>query len=404
MKNKIKVIFKFFIIFIFLFIISVEKVLALDFNVSSDKALLINLNDDSILYEKNSDEKTYIASITKIMTAVLVVENIEDLNKTNKILYEDIMMFAYDAAFSGLKINKSYTYYELLHGLMLESGADCAHALARSVAGDVSKFVNMMNKKAKELGMNNTKFANPTGLDNKNNYSTAKDISKLFKYAIKNETLYKIMSTMKYNVDGIKLKHTILYNLERYNLSLPYLIGGKTGTETKAGYCLATIANYNDIDYMLIVLNSDKAPKHFIDTKNIYEYYMKNYNYYTLIEKNVPLITLNTKYLKQKQIKIKTGKDYSYYLKNDYKDKISYKYDGINLIDNKIKKGDFLGTYSIFYEGQLLSEIPLYLNVDTNFSIINFIIYHKDIFIIITGSVILLGLLLLLVKKRIYSK
>lgn len=389
---------KIFLIFIIIFTSSIDTVFAFDFKVYSKKALLINLNEDKILYEKNIDDKTYIASLTKIMTAIVALENISDLNKTNKIRYEDIMPFAYDTSLSGLSLNKSYTYYELLYGLMLESGADCAHALARIVAGDVSKFVKLMNKKAKELGMSNTHFANPTGLDNKNNYSTARDISVLFKYAISNKDFYKIMSTMTYNVDGIKLKHTILYNLEKFNLSLPYLIGGKTGTETKAGYCLATVANYNDVDYMLIVLNSDNAPNHFIDTKNIYEYYMNNYNYYSLIKANDVLKTFDTKYLKEKKISIKATKDYSYYLKNNYKGKIKFKYDGIEVINNKIKKGDVLGTYSVYYEDNLLEEIPIYLNLETSFSIISFIGYHKDIFII--GTFVVLMILLIIVIKR----
>ena len=389
MKKYCYLFLKLFIVFCVIF---ANDVFAFDFKVSSDKVLLINLNDDSILYEKNSDDKTYIASITKIMTAIVVLENVDDLNDTNKILYEDVKSFSYDVAMTHLKLNTNYTNYELLHGLMLESGADCAHALARIVGGNVPNFVKMMNDKADELGMSNTKFSNPTGLDDKNNYSTASDVAILFKYALENEVFYKIVSTMKYKVDNIILKNTILTNEERYNLSLPYLIGGKTGTEDKAGYCLASIATYNDIDYMLIVLNSKKAPGNFVDTKNIYEYYMNNYNYYTLISEGDVFNIFDTKYLREKSISVSSDNDSSYYLKNDYEDKIRMEYNGKEVINPKIKKGDLLGTYSIYYEEKLLDEIPVYLNQDIHFSFLGFILYYRYLFII---GLSLVGVILL---------
>lgn len=396
MKKYCYLFLKLFIVFCVIF---TNDVFAFDFKVSSDKVLLINLNDDSILYEKNSDDKTYIASITKIMTAIVALENIDDLNANNKILYDDISSFSYDVALSHLKLNTNYTNYELLHGLMLESGADCAHALARIVGGNVPNFVKMMNDKAIDLGMTNTKFANPTGLDDKNNYSTARDVSILFKYALENEDFYKIMSTMTYKVDNISLKNTILSNKERYDLSLPYLIGGKTGTEDKAGYCLASIATYNDIDYMLIVLNSKKAPGNFVDTKNIYEYYMNNYNYYTLVSEGDVFNTFDTKYLREKSISVSSSKDYSYYLENDYEDKIRFDFDGVGVIDPSFDKGDLLGTYTIYYNDDVLDEISIYLDEDVHFSLISFIIYHKDIFTIGCLSLVFVVIFVLLFVK-----
>ena len=401
MKRYFNFILKLFILFIIIF---PNGVFAFDFKVSSDKVLLINLNDNSVLYEKNSDKKGYIASITKIMTAIVALENIDDLNANNKILYQDINSFSYDVALSRLKLNTNYTNYELLYGLMLESGADCAHALARIVGGNVPNFVKMMNDKANELGMTNTRFANPTGLDDKNNYSTARDVSILFSYALKNEDFYKIMSTMTYKVDNIVLKNTILYNKEKYDLSLPYLIGGKTGTEVKAGYCLASVATYNGVDYMLIVLNSKKAPGNFVDTKNIYEYYMNNYNYHTLVSEGDIFNTFDTKYLKEKSISVSSSDDYSYYLKNDYKDKVTFKFDGVEVIDPSFDKGDLLGTYTIYYNDDVLDEISVYLDKDVHLSFLGFILYYKYIFIIglsFLGVVLLTVFIVKRFKKKI---
>ena len=153
--------------------LTITNVNADELKISSNNAVLYNLNDDTILYEKNKDQKVSIASLTKMMTALVAIENIEDLNKKVTFVKSDYdKLIEMDATGSSLDKSKSYTYEDLLYGLILESGADCANALARLVAGNEKDFVKMMNAKAKELGMNNTSFANPIGMDDKNNYST----------------------------------------------------------------------------------------------------------------------------------------------------------------------------------------------------------------------------------------
>ena len=200
----------FLLLLLFIFPLSV---FSYDFNINSNNVILINLNENKILYEKNSDSKTYIASLTKIMTAVVALENIDDLSTKVLLTTEDFKdIYKYDLQTSGLRVNNSYTYEELLYALLLPSGADAASCLARNIGGSVSNFVKMMNDKAKELNLNNTKFANPIGYDDINNYSTVKDVSILFKYALNNETFKKIITTFSYKThDNIILKHTLNY-------------------------------------------------------------------------------------------------------------------------------------------------------------------------------------------------
>ena len=364
------------LIILFILLIPIN-VFSKEFDIESERALLVNLNEDKFLYEKNIESKTKIASITKIMTAIVVLENVDDLSKKVQMTSADFKgLAALGLQTSGLKVNKSYTYEELLYGPMLPSGADCANALSRLVAGNVPKFVDMMNEKAKELGMEKTNFTNPIGLDEKGSFSTAKDVYIMYKYALENEIFKKITNTMEKKVGDVKLNHTINYYIKKHDLKMDYLLGGKTGTETLAGYCLATTATYNGVDYMLITLNapySYSVPYHFLDTKLIYDYYMKNYGYQTLLKENELIITLNTRKIKEEKLEITSKKDYSYYMENNYdKEKINIVYDGVYYVDTSFKKGTKLGEVKIYYGDTLLEKEDIYLEEKLHFSIINF--------------------------------
>lgn len=363
---------------ILLILIIPFNVKGLDISLKSDKVLLVNLNDDNFLYEKNIYDKTYIASITKVMTAIVVVDNIPNLQEKVLLKKEDLNdYYKYWASISELEVNKYYSYEELLYGLLLPSGSDCASALAREVAGSPNSFVKLMNEKAKELGMNNTSFANTTGLDDKNNYSTAYDIYLMMKYADSNETLSKILKTLEYKVGNTKLSHTITYYFNNYDINMPYLQGGKTGTEDKAGYCLASFATYDDVNYLLITLNAKNTPDHFLDAQKTYDYFMKNYSYQIALKKGDILYTLNTKYTKEKEYDIKATSNYNFFIPNDYdKDKIKITYDGLKTISYDNKVNDKIGTLKIYYEERLLQEEEVFLTANLHYSIISF--YKQD--------------------------
>ena len=215
---------KLLVFVLFCFLIIIVNVNAEELRINSNNAVLYNLNDNKILYEKNKDQKVSIASLTKMMTALVAIENIEDLNKKVTFTKSDYdKLIAMDASASSLDNSKSYTYEDLLYGLILESGADCANALARLTAGNENNFVKMMNNKAKELGMKNTSFANPIGMDDKNNYSSAEDLAILFKAGLKNKEFKKIISTFEHKLsDGTKIKHTIYYYMKNSKISMPF--------------------------------------------------------------------------------------------------------------------------------------------------------------------------------------
>ncbi len=372
-----------FILFFFLFIVSIN---ADELNLSSDKYILYNMNDDNVLMEHNSDEKTQIASLTKIMTTIVAIENVKDYNKKITITKEMFNDVAWDVATAGYKVGDKVTYNDLFYGAILPSGADAVNALAYTVFGNYDAFIKKMNEKAKQLGLKNTKFSNPIGLYDENNYSSAKDVSTLLIYALKNTKFKEIFTTKNYtSTNGVKMKSTIeSYNSKNGNADLNYITGAKTGYIKKAGYCLATTAEIDGIEYLLVTLNaySTGAP-HIKDAVKTYKYYSENYSYKNIVKKNTIVVTLSTKYSKNKEIDIKANKNIKQYLKNDFNSKnIEYKYDGEKYVTPFTKQGTKLGTIEIKYNNKTLDKFDLIYSQKVKFSIFNFLWTYKFIIII----------------------
>ena len=260
-----KTLIKFVIIlYIFLPIINIKAL-----EINSENIVLYNMNEDIILYEENSDEKVKIASLTKIMTTIIALENIN--NTKEEILMPNGAFYNIDGyVMSGIQPYEKITYEDLLYGTMLPSAADCANALAIKISGNIDAFVELMNQKAQELNMINTHFSNPIGIDD-DNYSTVKDIATLLKYALKNETFYKIFTTKYYKTtNNITFESTLIEKSQPYNIDISTILGSKTGFTDDAGNCLASIAKINNVKYLLITTNAsiDKS-YHIMDAVNI---------------------------------------------------------------------------------------------------------------------------------------
>jgi len=395
----------YFILITFLIFININ-VNAEEINIYSKNALLYNVEENKIMYKKNIDEKVQIASLTKIMTALVVLEETKDLEK--EITFDEVD-FDYlekeDLNISTLDRNKKYTYKDFLYSLVLESSADCGYALAFDIGKSEAGFSRYMNKKAKELGMKNTKFNNPVGLDDKeNNYSTMSDMLLLMKAALENEELAKMMSSMKYETsDKTKIKHTIQNYKDKFKLKMDYLQGGKTGYNTIPGYALMSYAKQKDSTYILITTNAkyDKDnPKHLNDAKTLYEYYFKNYGYQTVTAKNTVLINLDTKYLKNKIVTIPSNEDVKIFLENNYsEDLIETKYIGIETLTPNNKKGDYLGTLKYYYKDELKKEVKIYLDRDLTPNLLGFIIKNKYIFIAGICYSVIIGSTIVIVRR-----
>lgn len=389
--------------FILIFILFTVKVNALELDISSKNAILYNMDSGEVLYEKNADEKVPIASLTKIMTALVTLENVKDLDARIVLTKADFEGLAQaNAATAGFTNGEAVTYRDLLYGLLLPSGADAAKALARNVAGSEDNFIKKMNEKVKEMNLKNTHFSTVIGLDDTGNYSTARELSLIFKEALKNKNFKTIITTKKYtSSDGlVKFHSTIQSNAKKFEIDVPYILGGKTGTTTDAGLCLATIAKANGVNYMLVTLGATydkKAPHHIEDAKTIYDYFINNYGNHTIVNKKTSFKEIKVKYGNKKTVKLYPNKNITMYLKNNYdKNDIKYVYKGKDEISAFTKQNEHLGTLEIYYKDNLISKENIVLTENIKFSILEFI--NENIMIL--GVIIIFITIVILKRKK----
>ena len=376
-----------FLLSLFFFI---YPVYAEAFSITSENVILYNMNDDKVLYSKNAEEIVEIASLTKIMTAIVTIENTDDLQKNITITEKDFDgTTGYSKA--GFKAKDKVTYEDLLYGILLPSGADAVNAAVNNTLG-YEKFIAKMNETAKKIGMNNTNFSNPIGKDDKNNYSTASDIAKLLKYSLKNETFKKVFTTKIYKTtNGLNLKSTIS-NYDNI-LQTNKIDGAKSGFTKEAGRCLASITNLHDVNYLLVVIKSStEYPYNAVkDTINIYNYYDENYSYQSILNDNTFIKEIPIKLSNNKSYKITGSENISLYLKNN--SKVNYVYEGVDKISYKTKKGEKLGTIKIYEGDKLLDTSIVYLEENIKY-------YPIEVSLIILASLIIILIFVLKKKKH----
>ena len=391
--------------FIFVFILFMVRVNAIELGISSKNAILYNMDSGEVLYEKDADEKVSIASLTKIMTALVSIENIKDLDSQVVLTADDFKgLVEANAVTAGFTKGEVVTYRDLLYGLLLPSGADAAKALARNIAGSEENFIKMMNEKVGEMNLKNTHFSTVIGLDDDNNYSTAREVALIFKEALKNEDFKTIITTKEYtSSDGkVKFHSTIQSNAKKFEIDVPYILGGKTGTTTDAGLCLATIAKENDVNYMLVTLGAlydKKAPHNIEDAQTIYDYFIENYGNHMIVDKETPFTEINVKYGSEKTLKLYPTKNITKYLENDYdKNDIKYVYDGREEITAFTKKGEKLGTLEIYYQDDLIAKENIVLNQTLKFSLLEFA--KENIVIILSIITVLVVIVVFIIKRK----
>lgn len=373
----------FFLFSLFFFCYSVY---ADDFDITGEYVTLYNMNEDTLLYSKNDTKKTSIASLTKMMTTLVAIEEIDNLDKIVTIKERDFEgTVGYSKA--GFKVGDKVTYRDLLYGIILPSGADAVNAVVNNTLG-YDKFIKKMNETAKKIGMNDTSYANPVGKDDENNYSTSNDLAKLLKYALKNKTFKTIFTTKNYKTsNGINLESTV----NRYEniLNTNEIKGAKSGFTKDAGRCLASITTLNNVDYLLVVINSSTtSPYNAVkDTITIYDYYNNNYGYKNIINDDTFIKEIPVDFSKEKTYKITGSEDIEKYLKNNTE--VTYKYVGSDKVTFNTKKGSKLGVVKIYDGDVLLATSNVYLE--------NNIEYYPIITYIMIGIAVIF--VLLIVKK-----
>jgi D-alanyl-D-alanine carboxypeptidase (penicillin-binding protein 5/6) len=228
--------------------------------LNSTNAILIRLEDNTILMQQNSEEKIFPASMTKMLTAIVAIDNLSDLNEEIELTHYTFNgLFGANASMAGFQAGEKVRAIDLLYGVMLPSGAEACIGLADEIAGSEKNFVRMMNQKAADIGMDNTHFENTTGLHDENHYTTVKDLSILLSYALQNNTFRVIFTASRHSTkptnkhpDGITLYSTMFEKLNNQNINGGKFLGGKTGYTDKAGLCLASLAKVGDQEYILV--------------------------------------------------------------------------------------------------------------------------------------------------------
>ena len=341
----------FIFIFLILLIIFAPPCFAdSDLKTYCPSAILMETSTGKILYEKNANEVSFPASTTKIMTAILTVENCK-LDDVATVSHNAVYSIPYDYTHASLKEGEELTIEQLLYALMIPSANDAAIVLAEHISGSVEEFAKLMNKKAEELGCKNTHFVNPNGIHNKNHTSTAYDLALMGQYAMKNETIRKIVSTKqftlpttnKYNKTDRIFNNTndLLSTYSRYYYE--GTTGVKTGYTGEAGNCIVASAKKNGFEVLLVVLGGKSTSKglseRYLDCKTLFDYAFDNYSFKILNEKNSVLQqvtvygatkeTQNLNVLVKDDIKIFADKKLKAPIAtNGVVGKITYSYDG----------------------------------------------------------------------------
>ena len=396
--------------------LSVFPVSAVDYKFNadtvSDEVYLENLNAGAVVYEKNSNKRSYPASTTKIMTFIITAENVSDLENTSVTIKQDIISgLDLESTVMGLSshIGEKVSVKDLLYGLMLPSGNDAALVLADYVGGGISGFVEKMNAKAVELGCKNTHFANPHGLYDTNHYSTAHDMALIAKHAMKIKGFMDICNTVYYTPDGFKTLHNTNYMLdseaEGGQYYYQYTKGIKTGYLDEAGKCLVTSSDKNGDKYLCVCLgaafsyaeNVNYAMK---DSAKLYDWAYKNLGVQTLYSPSNSLASVDVKYVRNgKTLEAVPEKEISAFLPNNYdKKKLKVEINCPEQVDAPVAQGDKLGTVSVKYEDLDLGVTNLIAAEDVECYISPlevFITEHMQLVIIVSAVLVLIIVLLI---------
>ena len=366
-------------VFCSLFSVSSSAYSPSSFTVNAEYCMLSNMDTGEVIYSKNADQRLYPASVTKLMTALVVCENVDDLNKT-VVIDGDLLdlLLGTDSSLSYIVKDEVLTIDQLLHYLLITSGNDTALVLAKYVGGTVDRFVEMMNETAAKLGMNSTHFMNPHGLPDDDHYTTVLDIHKLATAAFGVEKIKTICGYSRYvmpptNLHGERTLSTTNFLINKTtNYYYKYCTGGKTGYTESAGRCIVSTAEKEGMRYLSIVMKAD--PKYtdangiqkrieFIDTAKLFEWAFNNFSYKTVIDKNEYLGDIDVG-LSWEDSNIQLfAKDSLTALLPNEADKSSIEVD-LKFIDGKkvdapIDKGQVIAVASVFYANEKIGEIEL---------------------------------------------
>ncbi len=341
--------------------------------ITANAAMLVSLDTDEVLYEKNADKKVYPASITKIMTTLLILES-EKYDPEAKIAMTEEalnLISGTGSSVSLLKAGEEITQLDLVYMVLMSSYGDCSLLAAIHYGGSVENFVNMMNSRATELGLTGTHYENPIGLHHEQNYTTARDTYILTKFALQNETFKEVCGSTRHTVQtsmsGQRVLSTTNFLQDNTtNYYYTYAKGVKTGYTDEAGRCLVSTASYNGYNYMCLVFGCPpNEKKHFTESKELYRWAFNNFEFKKVADTENPVaeigvdLSLDTDF-----VSLYVDKGFISILPKDAdQSTISIvPHPTKEIVDAPIKKGQVLGTADIIYAEQVIGTVNLISN------------------------------------------
>ncbi len=372
-------------------------------DLNSAFMILQDIDTGQVLAQVRGQERIYPASMTKLMTAIIAIEELPNTSE-RLVLDLDIMsnLIEVNASMAGFGLYDDPSVMDCLYGTLLPSGAECANALALRVSGSYEGFVEKMNQKAQELEMNDTHFTNPTGLHEEDQYSTCEDIAKLLSYCSKNETFMNVISTKEYlstptasYPQGLPMTSHVIVNLE----DVDGFHGGKTGYTPDAGRCLASLATIDGMNLVLVTAFSGFPEGPLLDASSLYHWAKENYDQKEVVSPNTLIKTIPILDSKEEDTELLIYPSTS--IKYDCKVDSTY-HEDIQLLDSltaPLEEGTRLGTYRYYVDDKVVYEETFYLDhtiQQNNKALIRDFIKNKPYLVLFYGAALLLLFLFLI--------
>ena len=328
-----------------------------DLGLNAKSAILMEESTGNILYESNPDERLPIASVTKVMTMLLIMEAVD----SGKISLDDMVTVSENAMSYGgstmfLETGEQLTVNDMLKGIAVASANDGCVAMAEHLAGSESAFVDMMNEKAKELGMENTHFMNTNGLDEDDHYSSARDVAIMSRELMKHETIFNYTSIWMDTLRGGKFQ---LANTNKLIRFYDGANGLKTGSTSKALCCLSAAAKRNDMQLIAVVLGAPTSAERFASAKSLLDYGFANYEVNTQITAGDEVQKIAVEKGVDKEVGVVAGDSCSTLVKKGQEDNITKEIKIDETITAPIEAGQKIGTMTISRDGEVIADIDL---------------------------------------------
>jgi serine-type D-Ala-D-Ala carboxypeptidase (penicillin-binding protein 5/6) len=352
-------------------------------SVHSDAAIVMEASTGTILYAKNIHDTYYPASITKVLTSLVALEN-SSMNEIVDFSTKAVYDVDLDSSRIGIDVGEKLTMEQSLYGIMLESANEVSYAIAEHISGNVEAFAALMNKTAKDLGCTDSNFVNPHGLPDENHYTTAYDMALISRAAINNEAFRKITSTRTYAIPPTNLQEETRWLANHHKfvkgaINFDGIIGGKTGYTSKAKYTLVTFAERNGMTLISVIMHCDSITNEYADTAALLNYGFDNYTMYNIAdmengdkESTSDLFTKYTPLFSMSTSDLSISSNGSIVLPNAVAFEDAKKEIKLNPLDNLSTGENIIGSMKYTYKGTKVGSADIiYNNIENNAQLIN---------------------------------